>query len=288
MTSPQQNVPLVFIHIGRTGGTTLRRIAARQFTDARCLHLANYAALSELATMPREAQARLGFIEAHLGFDYDSIVTGPVNYLTWLREPIARVVSNYYYMRNTPEHTHYPTIRQNNLTLAQYITERVSKFGGDNGMTRSLCGLPNLANDVPFGECTVEMLEKAKHNLERRITVFGLLEQFDEGLMLLQQMFRWRMPVYTVENAGKANKATRTPDAETRALIAKQNALDIELYEFARELFQQRVRAAQPMLALRLRVFRRLNRKYQQNPNALKEIRRFEAKRWVRALGWSY
>ncbi len=155
-------------------------------------------------------------------------------------------------------------------------------------MTRSLCGLPNLANNVPFGECTVEMLKQAKQNLEQRITVFGLTEQFDAGLMLLQQTLHWRMPVYTIQNAGNPIKSAPTLDAETRAVIAKQNALDIELYEFARALFQERVRAAQPMLALRLRVFRHLNRKYQQNPNALQEIRRFEAKRWVRALGWSY
>jgi len=284
----ERNIPLVFIHIGRTGGTTLRRIAARQFSDARCLHLANFAALPELAALSRAEQSRFGFIEAHLGFDYDSILTVPANYLTWLREPIARVVSNYFYMRNLPEHTHYPTIRQNNLTLAQYITERVSKIGGDNGMTRALCGLPNFANAVPFGECTRDMLEQARHNLEHRITMFGLTEQFDEGLVLLQKTLHWRMPVYTIQNAGKPDANAEPLDAETRALIAKQNNLDIELYVFARALFRQRVRAAHSMLALHLRVFRHFNRKYQQNPNVLQEIRRFEAKRWVRALGWSY
>jgi hypothetical protein len=155
-------------------------------------------------------------------------------------------------------------------------------------MTRALCGLPNLANEVPCGECTRAMLEQAKHNLEHRITTFGLTEQFDKGLMLLQKTLHWRMPVYTIQNAGDPNKSAQTLDAETRAVIAKQNAFDIELYKFARALFQERVRAAQPMLALRLRVFRHFNRKYRQNPDALQEIRRFETKRWVRALGWSF
>ena len=51
--------------------------------------------------------------------------------------------------------------------------------------------------------------------------------------------------------------------AEDRALAARLNNADLELYAFARTLFERRVAAAGPDFTARLRRFRFLNGKYQ-------------------------
>jgi hypothetical protein len=80
-------------------------------------------------------------------------------------------------------------------------------------------------------------LERAKDNLEHRVELFGVQEDFDEFCRQLSHRFRWDLgiePSYTNSTA-----AMDAPD-DFRERIAHDNALDVELYRFAKELLERR------------------------------------------------
>ncbi len=57
------------------------------------------------------------------------------------------------------------------------------------------------------------MLEKALENIEKHSSFVGLLEQFDESLILLQDIYKWRTPFYKTQNKTKARIATEKLDS---------------------------------------------------------------------------
>src|SRR5205807_10438962 len=105
-------------------------------------------------------------------------------------------------------------------------------------------------------------LERAQANLQTHFRVVGLLEEFDASLLLLRRAFDWHLPFYVKENVTK-EKSDNTPlDAETQRLVEGANSLDLELYEYARNLFDEQRRAAGDSFAAELGHFRQLNRAY--------------------------
>ncbi len=79
-------------------------------------------------------------------------------------------------------------------------------------------------------------LEEAKHNLEGFLVV-GLTERFEETFALMRRALRFRIPLY-------ASRLVAPPlEVSGRAvdLLREQNELDLELYDFARDLFAAQV-----------------------------------------------
>jgi Galactose-3-O-sulfotransferase len=87
---------------------------------------------------------------------------------------------------------------------------------------------------VPYDQAR---LERAKDNLENRVELFGVQEDFDEFCRQLGQRFGWDLGV---EPAYPNSTAAMDVSDEFRERIAYDNALDVELYRFAKELEARR------------------------------------------------
>ncbi len=273
---------IVFIHIPRTGGTTFHELAAKQYGREQVRQFTR-ADMEAWAQTKDNCAAPWRFVSGHIGFEFDRIITQPHVYITFLRNPVTRIPSVYEYIRTNPAHTHHATVTSQNLSLQEFIERGVSVANIDNGMTRLLCGLPNSAREVGFGECTRAMLEAAKKNLRQRIAVVGLTEYFDASLVLMRRCLDWSSPLYTILNSTTTSRAKTVTPAEVR-LIEKYNVLDCELYAYARTLFQRQASRLDPLFRLRVGYFQYKNRVRTQNPKAFMRLRRFESKRIARWL----
>jgi len=79
-------------------------------------------------------------------------------------------------------------------------------------------------------------LERAKTNLRDRVDVFGLQEQFDDFCLDLSTRFNWDLGAPRF-----ANRTQRAPVTDAlRHRIAENNSADMELYDFARQLWEER------------------------------------------------
>jgi hypothetical protein len=96
--------------------------------------------------------------------------------------------------------------------------------------------------------------------MRKHFAVVGLTEEFDASLLLIRRAASTKMPFYRKRNVAPKDARSDALDAETRGLICEANTLDVELYEFGRELFNAQRRAAGKMFEVELRSFQLLNR----------------------------
>lgn len=223
MTSPD-----VFLHLPRTGGTTLWGILRRVYGQNGVLRLLhgtmpdNTHALREALTTYDGSYRLVG---GHFYFDPE-LASYPC--FTMLRRPANRAISTYYKIIRREQHRMHDEFIRDNVTLLDSL-ERMPH----NLQTRLIAGVRD--DDI----VTAEHLELAKSRLHDNFRAVGLTEQFDKSLILFKRTFDWPMPYYDVRNSSK-NRPKEIPDAVYEQADAI-NAFDVELYAYAEALFAHQV-----------------------------------------------
>jgi hypothetical protein len=230
---------VIFMHIPKTGGTSFEYIAAKNYTingviqiNSPALHR-NPSALYKHNDMPRVVLGhhKISSILYHW-IDRD------VAHLTVLREPVSRVVSHFNYVKSSVNHALHDRVKD--LSLAQYVESNVA-VELENAQAYRIAGvLRNQLRGAPVDAGLVR--ERARETLETRFSFFGLTERYVEFLLMCREILGWR-DIY----AERRNVSRRREDEEvTPALVDRirsRNELDIELYEFAAKLFDERWQA---------------------------------------------
>lgn len=252
--------PFLFLHIPRTAGTTLNRLLERRFAPETVLSLYSRDDFARNAVIDRERLAGLRLIEGHvLLSDYEAFTfyDTPVRAFTFLREPVSRVISEYFFLRTWPRQHLYGLLNEPGMSLAAYVTSehKLLRYKGANFMTRVLSGLDPGAEPEAA-------LERAKANLRDRFVCFGLTERFDESLLLLADVLGLTDLLYERQNVLRRPEGKRAT-AEERALVAARNRLDAALYAFGTALFAERIAAGGQAFAARLARHVRLLAKFQ-------------------------
>ncbi len=235
----EQATTTLFMHIPKTAGSTMRDVLSKNFSTDRTFLVYTENAYSEQREKfyaMDHSEPRL--IAGHFQYGLHSKISEfPCHYVTLLRNPIERVVSYYYHLHRDEKHCYHTTVVTREMSLRDFV-------GGllpaelDNGQTRFLAG----QMDLPIGHVNPETLELAKQNLTRTTTTFGITEYFDSSLTVFQRKFGWSDIEYERKNVG-FNRPTENPcDDEVRELITQTNLYDLELYQWAKERFENNVR----------------------------------------------
>jgi hypothetical protein len=247
---------IIFLHIGKTAGTTLRQVLRRNVRRGdimvvRARRRPREETLTDFEMLPERERAKPRLIAGHTIFGLHTLIPRPSTYITMLRDPVRLAVSQYSFVQRTEGHRHHEAAR--GMSLAEYANSGLS-LEMDNSQTRALAG------DVgtPFGECTPEMLTLAKQHVEEHFSVVGLTERFDESLVLLGEAFGWRRLWYVRANVARSGSKL---SADDRRLLKERSSLDMELYAWAAERFDRLVRD-RPEFDADLERLRRLNRAY--------------------------
>jgi hypothetical protein len=246
---------LIFLHLPKTAGSTLLRILERQYGSDAVLGLYESTFGDEVATLTPEQRGSTRVIAGHFYFGVHQHLWGPWSYLTFLRDPVERVVSHYHFVRRQPEHYLYEAALA--MSLPEYV-----RFCGEaepnNDQTRLLAGGAMASGD---GTSAPAMLPAAKRNLDSHAAV-GLTEAFDASLVLMRRVLGWGRPFYVSQNVGEQRSAIQSVSADEREVIRTYNALDVELYRHACERFGRDVAAQGDAFAREVRMFRSLNPLY--------------------------
>ena len=232
---------LIFLHIPKTAGSTLHSILDGRFAahESMGVFSARFAheQVARLAALDEAKKNSIRLLRGHQPFGLHRVFSQPCVYLTVLREPIARVTSQYYYILKNQHNPLHEQVRRMS-SPAEFVASGIS-LGMNNGQVRWLLGEIDL---VPFGELTQAHLEQVKTNIEKHFAWVGLTERFDESVMLLQRVLGWKVPpFYRKQNVNPSKQALRDSQLEA---VSRHNQLDIALYEFATGLLEQRLAEA--------------------------------------------
>jgi Galactose-3-O-sulfotransferase len=266
-TSSQQAAPiLIFLHIPKTAGTTLKVILLEQYGRPGMVFVrASADKFKEIADSTHDG---VKVISGHMAFGVHERLQQACTYVTLLRNPVDRVISHYYHVLRGRQHPLHEYVTSRAMSLEDYASSGISREI-ENGQTRLLAGEDHLGQGLPqtgmpVPRCSGEMLEQAKANLGRHFSAVGLVERFDEALILLKRRFGWTMPFYLRSNVGQnlPNDIRERAGRGALRAIERHNELDLELYRDAKERFAELVAQEPVSFARELATFRLLNGSY--------------------------
>lgn len=272
---------LIFQHLAKTAGMTLNQVFIRKFGPERILpegfrervsvcgmswpmDLAIY--LNRLDDAKRE---KLDFVGGHFGYGIHALLPRHGHYLTILRDPVDRALSNFYYNRRTGT---YDDIAAD-LSLSQYFQRPNPHFWFCNAMLRSLSGNPELD---PFGVQHIEDMANVRPieskdvlsvvaRLRREYHLVGIREKFDEFLVLMSLELGWPLSqcVYNSENVNEFRPPLEHEHPDDLEKVRWLNRYDQILYQKAMELFNKKWSEQGEAAEISLRLFQLLNKAYQ-------------------------
>lgn len=230
---------VVFLHIAKTAGTTLRYLMRQQLGEKNIYVLHN---MLDIAYQSDAALNRYSHFMGHIGYAFLARVPEPRFAFTFLRDPVDRVLSLYYYWRNqTPKRAHGvkdgPTLarahdlpaflelaEENNQILAQIRDTQTWQLFYDYPL---FCRLKH--RDVS----EEEVLATAKAHLQE-LDFVGFRECTEASVGELADRLGWK-------GIAAAPRMRETPDRPRResldpsvlARIGELTQLDAALYAFA-------------------------------------------------------
>lgn len=250
---------LIFLHIPKTGGTTLSRVVARQYSQ-RSLFAIDGAdiegSIEDLAGMEQERKRAIRYIHGHVSFGIHSLLSGPVTYITLVRDPVERLISHYWHAVTVRNHYLHDLVADGRMSLYDYVRSDASPEIS-NGQTKAIAGI--AAGPGEPEQADTALLELAKRNICVHFAAVGVSERFDESLMLLRSIFGWKKVFYFRENVTRGRPRRGQFSLETVKAIEARNLLDRQLHEFATARLEKAVREQGPSFERQLRAFRALN-----------------------------
>ncbi len=253
------NDPLIFLHIPKTGGTTVRSIMERLYEKNALFTVyddsPSHNSMSDLDSLSSEARKSIQIYCGHVSYGFHRPAGVKPNYLTLLRHPIERVLSFYHHTM-----TYDPEWKDKPVSLVKFIHSKNPQM--NNHQTRIVSGM-----GAPFNQCPEEMLWKAIENIEKDFLFVGVSELFDESLLVLSETVGWSDPFYIKENVSKGRPNTEYFSQMEINVIKNHNQLDLLLYGYVKKKLLAQIAAKGLSFKDKLRSFR------DQNKEAAKKLK---------------
>lgn len=232
------NDTVIFLHLPRTGGTTLRDILAMQYSDLESFENKTLTDTDNNFNHENISEKSIyKLIKGHVYFGIHEYIPQKCIYFSMMRNPVERVLSVYNYVKKRTNHQDHDYVKEK--SIIEYIESRRNLML-NNAQTRLLAGRETALN-IPYKEMNDNHLEIAKQNIENHFLLVGLTERFDETLLLLQHLLKWKTPYYSIANAVKRKRKTSQLDSAIIDNIKRYNQLDLQLYDHVSALFNKQI-----------------------------------------------
>ncbi|WP_353930095.1 sulfotransferase family 2 domain-containing protein [Okeanomitos corallinicola TIOX110] len=262
---------IIFIHIQKTAGLSVQKMIRRRYGSSFFQRIANKVDTKiNRVSPPKSLKEKMlscqfsdCYFMGHFCYGVHEFLPQPSKYITFLREPISRLLSLYFYSKaNTTAYYHKQAV---NATMEEFFFKS-HLMELDNGILRFIVGDQNnlFINRTPVGKFDVSMLEQAQENIINHFECVGFSERFDESVLLLKNKLGWKNSYYLKRNISAKSKNKENINPALIEELKSKNSLDIKLYQFAMEKFEQEINSLGSPFQNELQVFRKNNEIYNQ------------------------
>jgi hypothetical protein len=222
---------IIFLHIPKTAGTSLRQLIQNVYPGKQCLPLYypwpyQPAVIEEIKAKSLDAKILYG----HTLFGLHEPLDIQAQYVTFLRNPIDRVISFYNHNACHSNAEYYATIQRGVSLLKLLKGEKAPQT--NNLMTRVIA--PYKPNDLLDDD---RVLEQAIENIEKHFCFVGLVEKMTDSVELLGKKLGWTSSYDIPFLNAVPKKHIAQVDPQTKAALEKYNRLDILLYQYVSQKF---------------------------------------------------
>jgi hypothetical protein len=247
--TPTDDHPLYFLHIPKTAGTTLYNNMDDRFEVE---HICPDRFLPQLLKRDPDSFKHFRFFRGHFGDALKHFVDRPLTYVTVLRDPVDRCISQFNDVRRVSNNFLYKRVNDLKMTFADFARDAETQIAINNLQARNLAfdwsaeqmdGNFNLIRrgiaGTSLGIPDDELLDIAKERL-RQCAVVGILERFQDTNALLSYRFCW----YPIRPPRRLNQSAQrlsrdTLDEATLDAVREKNQVDEALYRYAESLFTE-------------------------------------------------
>lgn len=263
-----KEITLLNFHMFKTAARDLDKIIKRQFPKDTIYFFEVGGSpekvknsISIFQRLSDEEKQKIRFVYGGPFFGLHEYFPGPCAYVTLVHHPVKRVILEYYHILRNPLHPAHSEVMSKNMTLEDYARNGV--WLAWNGQTRFIRGAPGGWFKRGPVQISTKDLEIAKANL-REYFICGLTERFVESLILLKRALGWKILniLYVRQPRGSNLPPRDNISSETMKLIEEHNKLDLELYEFAKQMFEERISQQDSSFKRELQNFQLCNKTY--------------------------
>jgi len=228
---------IIFHHVPKAAGSTFSASLYCHYKPNEVFRVSaktKFERLSMLESLPQSCKVKLKLLLSHMPFGAHRVVGDDWHYYSIVRDPVKRVVSLYRYILAEPSHYLYDVCSQAG-SIDEFINLPAAKEMR-NEMTRYFLYPEQMDEDETVQDCHLAL---AIENIEKHFPSVGLLERYDESMVLFSLVFK-HSPLYYL----RLNKTSGTPrplsDLDKKAL-AEANSVDVKLYKYLRERFERQI-----------------------------------------------
>jgi Galactose-3-O-sulfotransferase len=226
---------LCFLHIGKTAGTSIQYALFEVLRHAAIFH----DSLPGFDNVAGEELILNDLVIGHFTYQHVRKMRPAKLLMTFLRDPIDRVVSNYHFLRTDSPLSGYSRVA---LQAAQCLSFKEFLLCDDpnvrmvteNFQTKALAY--DFRPDHLDSTMTSALLESAERNL-RTFDFVGISEYFDESTDVLSGMLGVELPAKKLNV--NPDRPVAAPPAEELEIARSLNRLDTQLYDDARSRFER-------------------------------------------------
>ena len=230
------SVPVLFLHLQKTAGTSILHLARKYYGDSIVSH-------GECWGKSPEQLRQFRFVSGHIGYDFARPLLQGRYTFTFLRDPAERILSMYYFCRTRDPAEYFIYKKARELDLLEFLEAGlhdpwVRKNIWNNQVWQLAHGYAHLDNRTitDFGED--DLLKLAKAHLAE-LSHVGLTETFATDVApILKALGLPRMQNMPKLNDMPGRPGTLAQSPTVRRLLHRLTELDQELYAHARNMQQ--------------------------------------------------
>jgi cyclopropane fatty-acyl-phospholipid synthase-like methyltransferase len=245
VSSRRRSNKVVFLHIGKTGGTTFNGVLSSIFGDS--FHFCDDPSIEGIARALESFDCiefhtllrRGDWVHMHgeLAAQHRWELIDGADIFTMFREPVDQAISLYFHLIEFRERVE-PTCKANGVAFPESLEQFAESPWYFNNQLAFLVGKNQMTSKKLVGPKDLDYAKDILLNLQVHA---GLTERYADALHVFETVTGRRIPGRSVEcrNQNSKRPSLDAIPFDLKERIRRQSALDIELYEFGRGLLEK-------------------------------------------------